>query len=301
MTLLHPRSPTIVCFGEALWDILPRGIFLGGAPLNVAYHLLKQRVSAVPVSAVGRDFLGDEALRRVTAWGLEPRFITRLPAQSTGTVRAALDAQGSATYRILRNVAWDKIAVPAALLRRREPAAIVFGTLALREAPNRRALMRLLSAWPNAVRVLDLNLRAPFDRGAAIDFALRHTQVLKLNADELVSLVQQPGRSPSQLERGARRLSAQRKLPRICVTAGARGAGLLWDGRWWWEPGRRIEVRDTIGAGDAFLAAFLAESLIRKNSPSRALKAACRMGEFVASCDGATPPYRCDPHGRPRR
>ncbi len=299
MRPLSSKSPTIVCFGEALWDILPRGIFLGGAPLNVAYHLSRQRIRALPVSAVGRDFLGEEIVRRLEGWQLASQFIARIGKHSTGTVRASLDPKGTAAYHIMRRVAWDHIPVTSTLLRQPPPAAIVFGTLALRERANRVALAGLFSAWPTAVRVLDLNLRAPFDRGPAIEFAATRAQILKLNAEELAQLSGKRSRGAAQLEKSARHLSARRSLPRICVTAGELGAGLLWDGLWFWETGRRVAVRDTIGSGDAFLAAFLAAILGRGEAPSVALTLACRMGEFVAGCDGATPPYHLDRNNHP--
>lgn len=299
-----PRASTrplaIACFGEALWDILPRGIFLGGAPLNVAYHLSRQGVRAWPVGAVGRDFLGDEARRRIADWGLPVDAVARLASRPTGTVRAALDRAGVATYRIARDVAWDRIRINNTLRRGPPPAAVVYGSLALRQPANRRELARAFSLWPQALRVLDLNLRAPFDRGPAIPFALRHAQLLKLNADELARVAGRPAGSPAQMARAAQAFAGRHALARICVTAGAQGAGLWWDGRWCWEPGRRVEVRDTVGAGDAFLAGFLASLLARRADPAVALAHACRLGEFVAGCDGATPPYRCDARGLPR-
>jgi fructokinase len=287
------RTCGIACIGEVLWDILPRGIFLGGAPLNVAYHLSRQGVAPRVISAVGRDFLGTEALRRIDDWGIDRAFIASIRGQATGTVRAVLDAQGRATYRIANHVAWDRIAAPPPGGRPAAPAAIVFGTLALRTRANRLTLTRWLETWPAACRVLDLNLRRPFDRGAVIKFALSRAQLVKLNDDELARMVARPAlRTTGQLERAARRFADDHGLTRVCVTAGARGAGLLWAGRWYWEPGRKIEVRDTIGAGDAFLAALLAAIFGRNETPARALARACRLGEFVAARDGATPPYR---------
>lgn len=288
---------SIACFGEALWDILPRGLFLGGAPLNVAYHLSRQGVRALPVTALGRDFLGDEAVSRMTSWGLDTRFVVRHSRWRTGVVRASLDAAGVASYRIERGVAWDRIAVPPRLLRIAPPVALVFGSLALREPSNRRALEVLVEAWPQAWRVLDLNLRAPFDRGPGVRRALRHAQFVKLNDDELARMTGAPVRTAAQVDKAARQFAAAHELTRVCVTAGARGAGLLWDGSWFWEPARPTVVRDTVGAGDAFLAAFLAARLVRRVSPRLALAKACRLGEFVAGRDGATPPYRCDARG----
>jgi fructokinase len=293
-----PPRPAVVCFGEALWDVLPRGLFLGGAPLNVAYHLSRQGVAAAIVTAVGRDFLGDEVRRRVAAWDLEWAGVGR-SRRPTGVVRARLDAQGIATYQIIRHVAWDAIPWPGPRARRPAPAALVFGTLALRERPNRRILERLLAAWPNSLRVLDLNLRAPFDGPEVIAYALRHAQIVKLNDTELARLAGRESLSVTALPPAARRLAADHGLTHVCVTAGARGAGLWWEGAWYWESGRTVKVRDTVGAGDAFLGALLGALLVRGTDPRAALAAACRVGEFVAARDGATPAYTIDRQGRP--
>lgn len=298
-TLTMPRlRPAVVCFGEALWDVLPRGLFLGGAPLNVAYHLSRQGVAAAIVTAVGRDFLGDEAVRRVAAWHLESAGLGRT-RRPTGVVRAQLDAQGVATYEIVRQVAWDAIPWPARLARRPAPAALVFGTLVLREQPNRRVLERLLAAWPAALRVLDLNLRAPFDGPGVIAYALRHAQVVKLNDTELARLAGRESLSVAALPQAARRFAGDHGLTRVCVTAGARGAGLWWEGNWYWENGRAVKVRDTVGAGDSFLGSLIGGLLVRGAEPRAALAAACRVGEFVAARDGATPAYTIDRQGRP--
>lgn len=300
MSSVKPRPVAIACFGEALWDVLPLGIFLGGAPLNVAYHLARLGVTALPISAVGRDFLGEEACRRIAGWGVSTDLIARLE-QPTGTVLAELDKTGSAHYTIHTRVAWDRIPASRALRQRRTPAALVFGSLALRSAANRAELTKLLLAWPEALRVVDLNLRAPFDRGAGVDFALRHAEFVKLNDEELARMAHRPTRTVPQIAAAARAFADLHALTRVCVTAGARGAGVLWDGEWFWTAGRKVEVRDTVGAGDSFLAAFLAAVLRRGESPAQALEKACRLGEFVAGCDGATPPYTCDASGRPRR
>ena len=295
----RPRSVAVACFGEALWDVLPAGIFVGGAPLNVAYHLSRQGLRAQLITAIGRDFLGDELRRRLRGWRLDDRLVARLPRRPTGTVLAALDARGVASYDIRRQVAWDHIPAPASLARRPAPAARVFGTLALREAANRAALARLCAAWPGAWRVLDLNLRPPFTSPAAVDFALQRAQFLKLNSEELARLARRPLHTPAAFQRAARDVARAHDLARLCVTAGERGAGLLWDGAWHWEEACEVEVRDTVGAGDAFLAAFVGSLLGRRSAPKAALANACRLGEFVAARAGATPLYSIDARGRP--
>lgn len=295
------RIPAVIaCFGEALWDVLPRGIFLGGAPLNVAYHLSRQGIDARLVTGVGRDFLGDEVLRRLKAWRLDSHGVSRRPGRPTGVVRATLDARGIARYEIAPRSAWDTIAAPTAWLRRLEPTALVFGTLALRRRANREALSRITAAWPGTIRVLDLNLRPPFDRPSVIAWALRQAQMLKLNDAELAHLSGRKTLRPASLERATRQLAHREGLDRICVTAGAHGAGLWWNGEWHWEAGRSIAVRDTVGAGDAFLATLLSSVLVRGQPPATALATACRMGEFVAGCDGATPDYTVSHEGLPR-
>ena len=290
----------VATFGEALWDILPKGIFMGGAPVNVAYHLFRHGVRAVPVTAVGSDFLGEEFIRRAGEWDVDRRFIAQLRDRPTGTVRATLDAAGNASYRFAREVAWDHIPVLPALLRRPEPSAVVYGTLALRSVANRRALGLLFRAWPDTLRVLDLNLRPPFDRASAVSFALEHAQLVKLNDQELAALTGTKERGRGDLEDVTRRFATRHHLTRVCVSAGAQGAGMLWHGTWYWEAGRPVKVSDTIGAGDAFLAGLLSALFVRKASPQAALTAACRVGEFVAAADGATSAYRCDRDGQLR-
>jgi fructokinase len=215
-------------------------------------------------------------------------------------VRALLDRRGAATYRFAPNVAWDRIPVPPRLRKiSPAPAAVVYGTLALRETPNRRALAALIEAWPEALRVVDLNFREPFATRAAIEFALKFAQFVKLNDDELAQLTGARGESPAALRRSTESFARSRGIDRVCVTAGARGAGLWWRGEWHWEPARRVSVRDTVGAGDAFLGGLLGALLARETNPALALASACRMGEFVASRDGATPPYELDAGFRP--
>ncbi len=289
-----PAAPVVACFGEILWDCLPRGIFLGGAPMNVAYHLARLGLAPRMISAVGRDFLGEEALRRLAAWDFDLSFIARR-GDPTGTVRATLDGDGAARYTFDEAPAWDHIPVSLPLLHRTPPpAALVFGTLALRGSDNRETLETLLVAWPDAPRIVDLNLRPPFDGAEAVDLALARASLLKLNEAELATLLGAGHETTDEIAGATRRLAELHRIRRICVTAGPRGAGLLWDGAWHWADARPVIVQDTVGAGDAFLAALLAGLFFRRQTPPHALAQACRLGEFVASRDGAMPFYTCD-------
>ncbi len=290
---IHPddRSRPVICFGESLWDSLPAGLFPGGAPMNVAYHLARLRRRVLPVTAVGGDVLGTELLARLDAWGLDTRYVNVLDEWPTGRVTARLDALGNAHYEILTDVAWDGITVDDAVCDGcRDAAAIVHGTLALRQSHNRDALHRLLDCVPTAVRAFDVNLRAPHDDlDEALTFAVG-ADLVKLNDEELRRLTGMDD-DDAQLERGAKMLTRRTGCGAVCVTAGALGAGLLLDGQWHWSPARPVNVRDTVGAGDAFMAALLDGWLERDLPPDELLTRCCRLGEFVAACDGATPHY----------
>lgn len=280
----------VLCFGEVLWDLMPRGRFLGGAPLNVAYHVVQLGQPAGLVSAVGRDALGDAALAAITERGIDASAIGRHARLPTGTAVVELDAAGQARFRIEQPVAWDEIDVAPALAAA-APVAIVFGTLALRSAANRAALTRLLDAFPGAWVVCDLNLRPPFDDLAPLAPLLARANLLKLNADEARRLCGR-GATAADWREMAAELSAHFHGAAICITLGAEGA-VLRDGEGWHSAAApRVTVRDTVGAGDSFTAALVAGRL-RRPLPEwpRILRAACALGGFVASCDGAQPPH----------
>ncbi len=297
---MSESHPAVACFGEILWDFLPRGAFPGGAPFNVAYHLHQLGFRAHLVSGVGQDLLGDDLLRRLRHWGLGTEGITRHLGLPTGYVRAGLDASGNATYEIATEVAWDQIIPGEDSIRAVFSAqALVFGSLAQRSTVNRASLDRLLAILPpNALRVLDVNLRAPHDDLSLVRNLASKCTLLKLNADEAARLNdEQPG--AHREEAHARALAERHGCRLVCVSAGARGAGLLVEGAWHWVAAEPVQVRDTIGAGDAFTAGLLAGLLLHKEAPAAALARACRMGEFVASHDGATPAYATDASGLP--
>jgi fructokinase len=284
-------SGPILCFGEILWDLLPHGDFAGGAPFNVACHLRQLGVPAVMVSAVGADERGEELRRRAAARGLGTEEIARRAEWPTGTVTAEIGPAGDARYTIHENVAWDHIPVTATIeAAARRARGLVWGSLALRSAENERALERLLDALPdNAWRVFDVNLRPPFDDLARVRRLARLANLLKLNTDEAGRIAGAEGERPGAEEADARALAVETGVPLVCVTAGARGAGLLRGSRWVWEAARPVTVVDTVGAGDAFLAGLLA-GLLRGGSDDRGLvAAACRRGEWVASQPGACP------------
>lgn len=297
---MNEACPGVVCFGEILWDFLPRGAFPGGAPFNVAYHLHRLGLRAHLVSGTGQDLLGDDLLRRLRHWGLATDGITRHRGLPTGYVRAELDASGNPSYEIATEVAWDQIIPGEDSIRAVFGAqALVFGSLAQRSAVNRASLDRLLAILPaDALRVLDINLRAPHDDLPLVRTLAGKCTLLKLNAAEAARLNdEQPGYNRE--ESHARALAERHGCRLVCVTAGEHGAGLLAEGAWHWVAARSTTVRDTVGAGDAFTAGLLAGLLLHKEAPAAALARACRLGEFVAAHDGATPTYTTDAQGLP--
>lgn len=285
--------PAVLCFGEILWDFLPEGLFPGGAPFNVGFHLHQLGADVHVVSAVGRDVLGDELLARLRGWGIDTALISRHLGLPTGHVRAQVDARGDAHYEIMSSVAWDQIVVTHDVVQVAAASqAIVFGSLAQRSPFNRNALERLLAVLPpQAIAVFDANLRPPFDDLDLVRTLAARSTVLKLNAAEAARLAAGEPEWPGREEVHARALAARTGTPVICVTAGARGAGLLRGEVWTWEPAQPVQVVDTVGAGDAFLASLVTSLLEGRSSDGELLARACRLGEWVASRRGATPAH----------
>jgi len=283
-----PMSSRILCIGEILWDALPDGLFLGGAPFNVASHLLALGQDVVFASRVGDDRLGQEALRRMHARGLSTRLVGVDEKLSTGFVRVELQASGEPGYEILEPVAWDAIRLTEELRATAETAdVLVYGSLAQRRPASRQTIRQLFGA--DLVRVFDVNLRPPYVVKDTVEASVQAADVVKLNEDELnrlrrwFDLVGSTEESVAQL---ARRFGCHA----VCVTQGCSGA-LLWteDGCWQHE-GYAVEVVDTVGAGDAFLAALLT-GLLEETSGDVILDRANRLGAYVASRSGATPAY----------
>ncbi len=291
------RPPIVLCFGEILWDFLPAGLFPGGAPFNVAYHLHQLGLDTRVVSAVGRDLLGEELLRRLHDWGIDTELVTKHTGLPTGYVRATIGPEGDAHYDITRSVAWDQIPISGEAVHVANPSrALVFGSLAQRSPFNRNSLDRLFAVLPpEALRIFDVNLRPPYDDVELVRDRASRADVLKLNAAEAARLAADEPETPGREEHHARALAASTGCAVICVTAGARGAGLLRHGSWLWEPGRTVEVSDTVGAGDAFLASLVASLLQGRSSDGELLARACRLGEWVATQRGATPAYDPSP------
>ena len=284
-------SYRVVCFGEVLWDCLPGGRVPGGAPLNVAYHLRKAGCDATVVSAVGDDELGRELLAIMSQWDLDTSRVNIHDHLPTGTVEVALD-DGIPSYSIRNGVAWDEISwdANASVMSAAEPSAIEFGSLAQRTHFNRESLDALLSQYPNAMRVFDVNLRPPDIDLPRIDELLVCADLVKLNIEEFEFLTQgQP--SKNTLESRAQEFADRYDCKMVCITRGKDGAAFLENETWTEVQATPVNAVDTVGAGDAFLAALLVgigrDNLDRLEALSRATK----LAGYVATQPGATPDY----------
>src|SRR5262245_40484204 len=285
-TPVHGQEPQreVLCVGELLWDSLPAGLFLGGAPFNVACHLRVAGIPAAIVSRVGNDTLGHEAVRRAERQGVAVDLVQRDKKRPTGFVTATIDRSGNPSFEIMRDVAWDAIEVTDALLARAETAsAIVFGTLAQRHEITRGTIQRLWKG--SALMVCDVNLRPPFEDREVVRASLERADVVKLNVTEVERLAGWfgLGRTPREF---AQTLSTEFACPTVVVTRGRGGAGMWRNNAWTEHPGFEAKVRDTIGAGDAFLAVLLAGLLAGRKS-DEILRAANRAGADVSSRTGA--------------
>lgn len=276
----------IACFGEMLWDVLPTGKQPGGAPLNVAVHLHNLGLEALIISRVGHDDLGAELRAFVDSKGISTHFVQRGETHLTGVVKANVSDSHEVTYQIVRPVAWDYIRHDAALSELVATAdAFVFGSLAARHSPSRETLYRLLQQA--RFKVFDVNMRPPHYSRDVVTYLLQQADLVKLNHHELAEIMAWFDVSPAE-ETALPWLAERFHLQGICVTKGAEGAALWVGQQLYRSPGVAVEVQDTIGSGDAFLAALL-RGWLGGQPPAQYLAFACAAGALVATCQGATP------------
>jgi fructokinase len=280
---------TVCCIGEVLWDALPAGLFLGGAPLNVCCHLKALGEQAVMISQVGADRLGREALRNLNAKGVRTDHIQIDSRAETGFVEVDLAKKEGPDYDIVEPAAWDFIEYnPSVQALAKEADVVVFGTLAQRNEVSRRTIQSLIKR-DDVLRIYDINLRPPYNAPAIVRESLRYADIVKLNEEELIVLADWFN-YPDSRGPAAERLAEEFSCRQICITCGREGAALLNEGTWTHQPGYEVEVADTIGSGDAFLAAFI-YGLSHFGSDEDRLRFANLLGAFVAAKAGATPSY----------
>jgi fructokinase len=286
---------TIVGLGELLWDLLPSGRQLGGAPANFAYISNLLGDTGIVASRIGADELGNDIRESLAAFALTDDFLQVDDEHATGTVKVKLDAGGQPDFQITCPAAWDYLQWSESLHRLAQSAdAICFGSLAQRSPESRQTIRTFLqSLRPDAAKVFDVNLRQAFYSAEVLADSMSRATIVKLNHAELpkvAALLQLPGEDPhSFCESALERFNSSL----ICVTRGEQGSLLAEKDGLYEHPGYRVSVRDAVGAGDAFTAG-LVHQILHGASLEEANDFANRMGAWVASCSGAMPPVPDD-------
>jgi len=271
----------VVGIGEALWDVLPTEKKLGGAPANFAYHAGRMGYDALAISAVGRDALGDEILDKLSRKKLE--FLLPRVDYPTGTVQVTVDDRGIPSYEIKQHVAWDHIPfTPEMEAIARECKAVCFGSLAQRSLESRATILRFLdTVSPDCLKVFDINLRQQFYTRDIIEESLRRCNILKINDEELDIVSPMLGKDRKQL-------ITDYQLTMLVLTCGTEGSYIITPEEESFLPTPKVEVVDTVGAGDSFTGAFVA-SLLSGKSIREAHQKAVEVSAFVCTQAGAMP------------
>lgn len=289
----------VVGIGEALFDCLPEGRKLGGAPANFAYHVSQFGLNGCAISAIGDDELGEEIIEKFEAVSLN--HILPKVEQPTGTVKVTLDSKGIPQYDICLGVAWDNIPLTDEMLDvARQTRAICFGSLAQRSEVSRKTIHAFLDAAPkDALRVFDINLRQSWFTAEVISESLHRANVLKINDEELdvvatmlLGVASEPGKliaeDPNKTRAVCRDLIAKYNLRMLILTCGAIGSYVFTDTAESYVATPKVKVADTVGAGDSFTATFVAQILLGKPIPE-AHRKAVQVSAFVCTQAGAMP------------
>lgn len=298
---------TILALGEVLWDMLPSGKQLGGAPANFTFQCRSLGAEARLVTRVGRDDLGLDVLDDFRSMGLPTDTVQIDPTWPTGIVEVALASDGQPLYTIRAGAAWDRIDADSLAMSHAASAdAVCFGSLAQREEPSRSSIRSLVqAARADALRIFDVNLRPPFVDPAVIEHSLELADALKLNDQELPALAAMFG-LPTETRAAMAGLARRFDLTLVALTRGSSGSLLLADGAWSDHPGVPARVLDTVGAGDAFTAALVVGRLAGR--PLAAINQhANEVAAFVCSRPGGSPvlpdalkiPISTEPEARP--
>ena len=280
----------VVGMGEALWDVLPEGKKIGGAPANFAYHVSQFGLPSCVVSAVGDDDLGREIIENFTAKGLK-QLIADVP-YPTGTVQVEIDQSGVPQYEIKENVAWDNIPYTERLESLAErTTAVCFGSLAQRNVVSRNTINRFLdvvSRNEENLIVFDVNLRQGFYNKEILCNSMKRCNILKINDEELVTVSRMFGYPGIDLQDKCWILLGKYNLKMLILTCGINGSYVFTPGNVSFQPTPKVEVADTVGAGDSYTAAFIS-SVLKGKSVLEAHSLAVRTSAFVCTEKGAMP------------
>ncbi|SFN24607.1 fructokinase [Chryseobacterium oleae] len=288
---MQEKKYKAVCFGEVLWDIFPgEQRRIGGAPFNVAYHLFKMGLDVEMISSVGDDELGHELLQKINNWKIPTDHIQVTEEHPTSTVIASVDENNDAHYDIVENVAWDFIeTTPENQKVLSNADALVFGTLAARNEKSKSTLFQLLEV--SSYNVFDINLREPYYDIRIINELLHKTQLAKFNKAELRMVLDFFKKEYKDEKDSIRYLQDQFGIREIIVSKGSKGALYAHEDQFYLYPTIPVEVKDTVGSGDSFLAGFLSKRLQKEASAHEIMAQAVSLGAFITSQEGACPEY----------
>ena len=280
----------VIGLGEALWDVLPEGKKLGGAPANFAYHAgqFLGQANTMAISALGEDKLAEETIAALEEHGLQ-YTMPRVP-YPTGTVQVQLDEQGIPTYDIRENVAWDNIPfTPEIEEIARNCRAVCFGSLAQRNVVSREHIHRFLDATPeDCVKIFDINLRQNFYTKEVIQESMRRCNILKINDEELVIIGRMFGYPGLDIENKCWLILGKYDLDMLVLTCGTNGSYVFTPGQMSFQETPKVEVADTVGAGDSFTGSFCA-AILNGKPVAEAHKLAVKVSAFVCTQNGAMP------------
>ncbi len=288
MILNEAIMSKVICFGEVLWDMLPTGKVPGGAPMNVAFHLNQFGCDCKLISKVGEDPLGKELLLFLEQRNISTRLIQKDAAHPTGTVKVTLDGQGVPDYEIIDSVSYDFIEANDKLKEIVSRADIfVYGSLAARNSISRRTLFQLLDN--TGIKVCDINLRIPHYKMDVVEALLKNANIVKMNNEELDLIVSWYKHIPD-FESKMRFFKDHFQLTALIITRGEKGASVLDQNDQFYHSSYpfQIDVTDTVGCGDAFLAGFVSKILAGAEIPE-CLEFASAVGAYLATKRGATP------------
>lgn len=278
----------VVGLGEVLWDCLPEGKQLGGAPANFAFHAGQWGLDSLAVSALGKDMLAEETIQQLEANKLN----YEMPHVDfpTGTVQVTLDADGVPTYDIKMGVAWDNIPFTQELKTiASQCQAVCWGSLAQRNEVSRKTINAFLDATPqDCLKVFDINLRQQFYTKEVLQESVQRCNILKINDEELVTIGRLFGYPGLDIENKCWLILGKYNLNMLVLTCGINGSYVFTPGARYYQPTPKVEVADTVGAGDSFTGTFVA-NILKGVSVEESHKRAVEVSAFVCTQNGAMP------------
>lgn len=278
----------VVGLGEVLWDMLPEGRKIGGAPVNFAYHAGQFGIDTMAVSAIGNDKLGEDTIAEMNGKHLNHIFPS-VP-YPTGSVQVSLDEKGVPAYDIKENVAWDNIPFTNEIESvARSCRAVCFGSLAQRNTVSRNTIRKFIESTPSGcIRIFDINLRQNFYTSNVIRDSLEHCNILKINDEEIMLVSRKFNYDSSNIENVCRTIMEDFSLEMVILTCGTKGSYIFTKGGVSFMPTPKVNVADTVGAGDSFTGSFCA-AILRGLPVAEAHKKAVEVSAYVCTQNGAMP------------